>query len=258
MSKTIFITGAGHGFGRGVALGLARKGHKVIAASQIWSHVWDLRSEAKGQGLDLEVIKLDLRDNIDKRHALSYDIDILVNNAGIMESGSMAEIPVDRVRESFETNVFCHLELMQGFVRKMIEKGQGKVVWLSSVVGISKIPFFGTYCATKHAIEAIAWAMKGELEPYGIKVAVINPGPYLTGFNNTGAESVHQWYDPEKNLIKFPEHIDFVDHQYDPQEMIDAMVEVIPADSHMYRTVKPDEFVDRLKKIQANEWDAKI
>jgi short-subunit dehydrogenase len=258
MNKTIFITGAGHGFGRGLALGLARKGHKVIAASQIWPQVWDLRGEAREQGLDLEVIKLDLRDDIDRRHALAYDIDILVNNAGIMESGAMAEIPVDRVRESFETNVFCHLELMQGFVRKMIEQGHGKVIWLSSVTGILKIPFFGTYCATKHAIEAIAWAMKEELKPYGITVATINPGAYLTGFNDTGAESAYQWYDPEKQLIKFPEHVDWLNHQIDPQEMIDVMVEVIPADSHLYRTVKPDEAVDMLKQMQANEWDAKI
>ena len=178
MGKTIFITGAGHGFGKGVALGLAKAGHKVIAAVQIWPQVWDLRCEAREQALELEVIKLDLRDNIDRQHALTYDIDILVNNAGIMESGSMAEIPIERVRESFETNVFSHLELTQGFVHKMIKQGHGKVIWISSVAGILKRPFLGTYCATKHAIEAIAWAMKEELVPYGIKVATINPGGF--------------------------------------------------------------------------------
>jgi short-subunit dehydrogenase len=258
MGKTIFITGAGHGFGKGVSLGLAKAGHKVIAAAQIWPQVWDLRSEAQEQGLELEVIKFDLRDNIDLQHALTYDIDILVNNAGIMERGAMAEIPIERVRESFETNVFRHLELTQGFVRKMIKQGYGKVIWISSVAGILKSPFGGTYSATKHAIEAIAWAMKEELEPYGVKVATINPGAYRTGFNDTGAETVYQWYDPEKNLIKVPERAGFLSHQRDPQEMIDAMVEVISADTHLYRTVKPDEIVDMLKQSQANEWKARV
>lgn len=258
MSKTILITGAGHGFGKGVAFGLAKAGHKVIAAAQIWPQVWDLRCEAKEQAIELEVIKLDIRDYIDQQHALTYDIDILVNNAGIMESGAMVEIPVERVRESFETNVFSHLELTQSFVRKMIKQGQGKVIWISSMAGILKVPFVGTYCATKHAIEAIAWTMKEELEPYGVKVATINPGDFRTGFNDTGAESMYQWYDPEKSLIKLPDYRDVLSHQNDPQEMIDIMVEVIPSDHHLYRTVKPDDTADMMKQFQANEWKAEL
>ncbi len=115
MSKTILITGAGHGFGKGVAFGLAMAGHKVIATAQIWPQVWDLKCEAKdladklGVDLDIEVVKLDIRDPIDRQHALKYDIDILVNNAGIAETGAMVDIPMERVRESFETNVFSHL-----------------------------------------------------------------------------------------------------------------------------------------------------
>lgn len=89
MSKTILITGAGNGFGKGTAFGLARADHRVIAAAQIWPQVWDLRTESKEQALELEVIKLDVRDGIDQQNALTYDIDILVNNAGIMESGAM-------------------------------------------------------------------------------------------------------------------------------------------------------------------------
>jgi short-subunit dehydrogenase len=261
MSKTILITGAGHGFGKGIALGLAKAGNKVIAAAQIWPQVWDLRCEAKEQAIELDVIKLDIRDDIDRRHALTYDIDILVNNAGIVEIGPMAEIPIDRVRESFETNVFSHLELMQGFVHKMIKQGHGKVIWISSEDGIETDEFAGTYCATKHAIEAIAWAMKKELAPYGIQVATINPGAYRTGFNDIGLDTINQWYDPEKNLIKPPDTskiAEFLSQQRDPQEMIDVMVEVIPDDNHMYRTVKPDEDVDGLKQFQANVWKEEV
>jgi short-subunit dehydrogenase len=175
-----------------------------------------------------------------------------------MESGAMVDIPLERVRESFETNVFSHLELTQGFARKMIKQGHGKVIWISSVAGILKVPFVGTYCATKHAIEAIGWAMKKELEPYGVKVATINPGAFRTGFNDTGAESVYQWYDPDKNLIKLPDFRDVFSHQKDPQEMIDIMVEVILSDHHLYRTVKPDETANMMKQSQANEWKGEL
>ena len=124
MSKRILITGAGHGFGKGVTFGLAKAGHKVIAATQIWPQAWDLRCEAEEQAIELKVVKLDIRDYIDQQHALTYDIDILVNNTGIMESDAMVEIPMERVRESFETNVFSHLELTHSFVHKMIKQGQ--------------------------------------------------------------------------------------------------------------------------------------
>jgi short-subunit dehydrogenase len=88
--------------------------------------------------------------------------------------------------------VFSLLELTQGFVRKMIKQGQGKVIWISSMAEILNASFVGTYCATKHAIEAIAWTMKEELKPYGMKVATITPGLFRTGFNDTGAESMYQ------------------------------------------------------------------
>ena len=170
----------------------------------------------------------------------------------------MGEISVERVRELFETNVFSHLELTQGFVRKMIKQGHCKVIWISSMAGILKVPFVGTYCATKHAIEAIAWTMKEELKPYGVKVATINPSLFRTGFNDTGVENMYQWYDPEKSLIKLPDYRDALSHQSDPQEMIDTMVEVIPSDHHLYRTVKPDKTVDMIKQFQANEWKAEL
>jgi|ERR1035437_4080105 short-subunit dehydrogenase len=141
LNKTMLITGAGNGFSKGVAFGLAKAGHKVIAAVHIWPQVWNLRCEAKEQSIEIEVIKLDILDYIDQQHALTYDIDILVNNAGIMESGAMVDIPLERVRESFETNVFSYLELTQGFAHKMIKQGYGKVIWISSMAGILKVSF---------------------------------------------------------------------------------------------------------------------
>lgn len=254
MSKKILITGASSGFGRGAAIELARLGHQVVATAEAWPLVRSLRADAAAAGVTLEVIKLNLLDEIDVDHAGSFDPDILVLNAGVMESGSVIDIPLQRVRESFEINVFGHLALAQKIVPKMVARGSGKVVWTSSMGGILVIPFVGVYCATKHAIEGIASSMRAELEPYGVKVATVNPGVFGTGFNDTGAESHVQWYDAEKAVIPMPDFGDSLADQYDPQEMIDAMVEIIPAEDHLYRTMRPLATIDVAKQWQESEW----
>lgn len=254
MPQKILITGASSGFGRGTALELARQGHEVIAAAETWPQVRSLRADARDAGVTLNVIKLNLLDSLDIEHAGSFDVDVLVLNAGIMESGAMVDIPLQRVRESFDINVFGHLQLVQAIVPKMIVRKSGKIVWTSSMGGILVVPFLGTYCATKHAIEAIAGSMKAELEQFGIKIATINPGVFGTGFNDTGAESYVQWYDADTALVPMPDFGPSLAEQFDPQEMIDAMVEVIPADDHLYRTMRPMETIDAAKQWQQTEW----
>ncbi|MDL9938881.1 SDR family oxidoreductase [Gordonia sp. ABSL1-1] len=254
MPQRILITGASSGFGRGTALELARQGHEVIATAETWPQVRSLRAGAHEAGVTLEVIKLNLLDSIDITHASSYDVDVLVLNAGVMEGGAVVDIPLQRVRESFEINVFGHLQLVQAIVPRMIARGSGKIVWTSSMGGILVVPFLGAYCATKHAIEAIAGSMKAELEQFGIKVATVNPGVFGTGFNDTGAESYVQWYDAETAHVPMPDFGPSLAEQYNPQEMIDAMVEIIPAEEHLYRTMRPTATIDAAKAWQHTEW----
>jgi NADP-dependent 3-hydroxy acid dehydrogenase YdfG len=254
MSQKILITGASSGFGRGSAIELARQGHQVVAAAETWPQVRGLRADAAAAGVEMEVIKLNLLDGIDIAHAGSFDPDVLVLNAGVMEGGSIADIPMQRVRESFDINVFGHLQLVQAILPRMVARRSGKVVWTSSMGGILVVPFLGIYCATKHAIEAIAGSMKAELAPFGIKVATVNPGVFGTGFNDTGAESFVQWYDADKAVVPMPDFSGSLLDQADPQEMIDAMVEIIPADEHLYRTMRPLATIDAAKQWQATEW----
>jgi NADP-dependent 3-hydroxy acid dehydrogenase YdfG len=254
MSQKILITGASSGFGRGSAIELARQGHQVVAAAETWPQVRGLRADAAAAGVEMEVIKLNLLDGIDIAHAGSFDPDVLVLNAGVMEGGSIADIPMQRVRESFDINVFGHLQLVQAILPRMVARRSGKVVWTSSMGGILVVPFLGIYCATKHAIEAIAGSMKAELAPFGIKVATVNPGVFGTGFNDTGAESFVQWYDADKAVVPMPDFSGSLHDQADPQEMIDAMVEIIPADEHLYRTMRPLATIDAARQWQATEW----
>lgn len=254
MGKTILITGAATGFGRGVALGLAARGHNVIAGCQIWPQVWELRNVAKVEDVEMQVIKLDVLNEIDRTSAFGLEIDVLFNNAGIMESGPMVEIPMSVFRSVFETNVFAALELAQGFARAMVKRGSGRIVWTSSVAGLVKVPFDGAYAASKHAVEGICSAMHQELKPYGVEVITVNPGAFRTGFNDTGMESMDQWWNQGERVVDhWP--VRELTHQHDPAEMIEAIIEVIEADKPLYRTVRPVGAEEMVRKEQAEIWN---
>ncbi|PYZ91896.1 short-chain dehydrogenase [Salipaludibacillus keqinensis] len=261
MSKTIFITGAGSGLGKGTAIGLAKKGHKVIASVEIISQVTSLREEAEKAGVDLEVIKLDITNKRDQQLIEDYDYDVFVANAAIGEGGPISEIPVDRVRAIYETNVFSTLENAQIAAKKFVKKKQGKIIFLSSIVGIVAMPYLGAYSSSKHAIEAIAKTMKAELEEFGVQVATINPGPFETGFNDRMFEEKSKWFENENHFTKkesMEETEKILDEQYDPKNMIDKMVEVIESDRHHFRTAYPQETEDNMKSYEQETWESKV
>ena len=267
MPKTILITGAGSGFGEGAAVGLAQIGHQVIATAQISPQVAALRRKAAELGLpNLRVEKLDLLDSYDVAHAQTWDIDVLWNDAGVGESGPVSEIPLDLVRRNFEVNVFKPLELTQGFIRKWIPAGKkGKIVFTSSMGGLFTPAGWGVYVSTKHALEAIAEAMQQELAPFGIKVQTINPGAYLTGFNETMADTAFRWLDDSRNFTKrarlratFNSLLAQPDGHLDPKEMIDRMIEIVPADTGKFRNVVPKSVEDMIKRSQEAGWENRI
>ena len=261
MTKTIFITGAGSGLGRGTALGLAKRGHRVIATTEITSQKTDLMREAKEQGLNMDVLKLDITNERDRKLIDMYDFDVFVANAAINEGGALGEVPMDRFRAIFEVNVFATLESVQHAARKLVKKGSGKIVFLSSMAGIITTPFGGPYAMTKHAIEGLALTLKDELEPFGVQVATINPGAYNTGFNDRAAEEKWKWFDESRHFTR-KEDMEKQDaglkNQLDPEDMIEKMIEIIPADHHKFRTAYPEEMEKKMKKTEKERWDMEI
>ena len=256
-SRRVLITGATSGFGAGVALQLARARFDVTAAGQTWQQVTALRERAAQEETRLEVIKLDLLDSTDLEHAADRDVDVLILNAGVQEAGALVDIPLDRVRRSFEVNVLGHLDLAQRLIPGMMKRKKGKVVWMSSQAGLMGVPFLGTYSATKHAIEAIASTMKAELNPFGIAVATVNPGLYRTGFNETGAETYGQWSGQREVRIPMPDAAPLMALQHDPQPMIDAIVDMVRDRRSPYRTMLPEDAVLEAKAAQALGWTQK-
>lgn len=262
-TKTILITGAGSGLGKGTAIGLAKQNYNVIAGVEIWPQFTKLKEEVVKLGLKMEIVKLDITNKEEREKVLEMygdKVDILVNNAAIGETGPIAEIPVDKFRKNMEVNVFSTLELTQLFIKKFIPKNKGKIVFISSIAGIKTFPFFGPYCATKFALESIASSLYDELKSYGINVCTINPGPYNTGFNDRMFDSKDLWYDKNKNFTNqhdFTPMKNFLEYnQYDPKEMIDFMIKTIPLDNHKYRLMdtKKNEIIEEGFMTQRELW----
>lgn len=253
--STILITGAGTGFGKEVSLRLAEAGHDVIAGVEIIAQVTALRAAATERGVAPRVEKLDVTDPDDREAAQAWDVDVLLNNAGISEGGSTVDIPADHLRRQFEVNVFGPVLLTQGIATSMIARGGGRIVFMSAVAGLTTDPFTGAYAASKHAVEAFADALHQELAEFGIRVATINPGPFLTGFNDTMFETWKTWRDDPAARVFDYEKLAFPHEQYDPEPVFETTVKVLTGEDTAYRHVAPTEIVDSTKRQLAEVWD---
>ena len=243
MSKTVMITGAGSGFGKGAALALAGRGHTVIATTETAAQAEALAAEAP----QLTVAKLDITTD-DVAKAAGWDLDVLIDNAGAGQTGPMADVPLDRVRRLFEVNVFGTIAVTQAVLPRMVAKGSGRIIIMSSIAGVLSAPAFGPYSMTKHALEAMGKAMRAELADQGVDVCLINPGPYLTGFNDRMADSMWDWFGSDAVNAEatplFEMMRDFVKNdQRDPVEVIDKLVELTEADTTEEHNFVPPELV---------------
>ena len=246
MKKNVMITGAGSGFGKLTALALAARGHHVIATTETDAQAQTLREQAP----QLEVHRLDITTD-DVFKTLDWDIDVLINNAGAGETGPIADVPLDRVRHLFEVNVFGTLRVTQVVLRSMVANKRGRVIIMSSIAGGVAAPAFGPYAMTKHALEAMGKAMRAEVAPLGIDVTLINPGPYLTGFNDRMAESMWEWFGDESlngsEADLFRVIGDFVTTgQRDPSEVANRLVELVEADTTTENNFVPEDIKAQL------------
>ncbi|WP_433062027.1 SDR family oxidoreductase [Dactylosporangium sp. CS-033363] len=251
----VLITGCGTGFGHEVAMRLAEKGFDVIASVEIWAQVQTLKRQAERRGVRLQVEKLDVTDDGDRRKALSWGVEVLVNNAGVGEGGSTLDIPGANIRREFETNVTGPLLLTQGIAKQMVKRGKGRIVWVSSREGLNVNPFTGIYAASKHAIEAIAETMAMELQEFGVEVATVNPGPFLTGFNDRMFQTWQSWEDdPSERLFDYSK-LAFPRAQFDPEPVFATMTAVAAGEVDSFRNLEPKSMIDETKHLQQVPWE---
>ncbi|MEK4554022.1 SDR family oxidoreductase [Jeotgalicoccus sp. FSL K6-3177] len=255
MTQTVLITGAGTGFGKNIAFALAEKDHPVIATVEVMSQVSALEQEARERGVKMKIEKLDVTNPKDREKAWAWDIDVLVNNAAVKEGGSLVDIPEANLRHQFEANVFGPILLTKGFARKMVENKQGRIVFVSSVSGITTNPLSGPYSGSKHTVEAFAMALSKELQEFNVEVSTINPGPYLTGFNDREFETWKNWEIDLDDTVFDYRKTAFPSEQFDPEEVTEPAIKVILGETDQYRNVIPEKMVSQLQDTQKSVWN---
>ncbi len=188
--KTVLITGASSGIGWATAQYLADKGYKVFGTTRSLQKRSDIVSQAKEKyGDNLQFLEMDVtNDNSVKAGVAKViqqagGIDNLVCNAGFGVYGSIEEMPLEAAQKQFDLNVFGYLRTLQAVIPHMREKKAGRIVLVSSMAGITAIPFQVHYSASKYAIESFTEGLRQELRPFGIKVAAVRPGDIQTNFN---------------------------------------------------------------------------
>lgn len=180
-----FITGCSTGFGRELVGLLLRQGYRVVATAR---DVTKISGLVEGHEADALALALDVTDADAIKHAVKQAeekfgrIDVLVNNAGYGYFGALEEGEDAQVRMMFDTNVFGLIDMTKAVLPGMRARRSGFVVNLSSIGGLVSFPGTGYYTATKHAVEALSEALSQEVAPLGIKVLIVEPGPFRTDF----------------------------------------------------------------------------
>ena len=249
MPKTVLITGAGSGFGLGAALELAKRGHKVIATTETDRQAAEL-AKAHPQ---LTVAKLDITDPKDLTKLDLYDIDVFIANAAMGQTGPLSVIPLERLRKVFEVNVFGTFAVTQRVAQKMRKKKSGRILIVSSIAGVRAGVGSGPYAMTKHALQAFGTALRAELAAFNVDVALINPGPFATGFNDRMANDPGPWFDRKS---ADPEDVKAMDAlvqritvgQLDPADVVKRYVELVEADKTELVNFIPPDIVERMSR----------
>jgi NAD(P)-dependent dehydrogenase (short-subunit alcohol dehydrogenase family) len=179
-----FITGASRGFGALITKEALAAGDAVVATARNPQHVTD----AIGSHANLLAVKLDVTDESQAKAATAAaierfgKIDILVNNAGYGLLGAVEEATPQEVESMYATNVFGLLKVTQAVLPQMRKQRSGHILNISSIGGYQGYPGWGAYCSTKFAVEGLSESLASEVETFGIKVTVVEPGFFRTDF----------------------------------------------------------------------------
>lgn len=186
--NVVVITGLAQGIGREVALRLAAAGTKVAGCDIDKEGVESLRTELEGMGCDPLLSVLDVSDRSgikafrDEVLAECGHVDTVLSNVGIGFFGPFEEVDLEQASRCLEINVMGTAATLQAFVPSMRERGRGRLIAVSSLVGQVPFPFESIYSATKFAVEGMVLSLRYEVEPFGIQVALVQPAQVSTRF----------------------------------------------------------------------------
>ncbi|MBU6324867.1 MAG: SDR family NAD(P)-dependent oxidoreductase [Bacteroidetes bacterium] len=185
------ITGVSGGLGRALAAAVAKEGHIAVGTLRKAEQVAEYEAICPGftRGIVLDVNQHDaVRQEVQKLLSAYGSVDVLVNNAGYGLFGAIEETDMDEARAQMETNFFGALAMCQALIPTMRERRSGCIIQISSIAGFRGTNGLGIYNASKFALEGMSEAMAQELQPFGIRVILVEPGPFRTAW--AGSSSV--------------------------------------------------------------------
>jgi NAD(P)-dependent dehydrogenase (short-subunit alcohol dehydrogenase family) len=171
--RVAVVTGASSGIGQAIARQLAADGFRVFGAS---------RSAPAETVVGIENVTIDVGDDASVSEGVTRivgeagGIDVLVNNAGYLCAGAIEEVSLEDAKAQFETNYFGVVRMSVAVLPGMREQGRGSIISISSLAGLVPVPFWGQYNASKFAVEGLMETLRHEVRPFGIQIAMVEPG----------------------------------------------------------------------------------
>lgn len=271
ITKNVLITGASRGIGLLTAKTAAKAGHHVIAAMR---HLNNQNSEtatelllwAETHNYSLEVAEIDVTDEASVNSAVrsledKLSIDVLINNAGIMPCGITEAYTPEQITACLDINVVGVARTCRAVLPFMRSRNSGLLIHVSSNAGRLAMPFFGLYCASKWALEALAESMHYELASFGIQSIIVEPGGHGTDLIENPPSPVDQEclasYDmiaeaPPRVLAMFRDHFAQNDPSTDAQNVADRICALIAMEERPIRTTVGDSMrVDQINRQTA-------
>lgn len=236
-NKIWFITGISSGLGKALAQTVIENGDFVIGTfrNQTQADVFNNQHKDEAFAFVLDITQPEQIDRTFKRVKDEFGrVDVLVNNAGFGFAGAVEETSSDEVRAVFEANFFGALKLTQAFLPLLRQQKSGHIIQISSHGGFKAFAGFGIYNASKFALEGFSEALAQEVSPLGIKLTIVEPGPFRTSFAGSGLKLAEQTIaDYDETAGVFRERIKGVDgkQEGDPDKAAKAIFEIAQLDN---------------------------
>jgi len=206
--KNAVVTGTSSGIGLSSCITLAKAGYRVFAGMRNLTKSDELTQAAEQAGVTVELLELDINDEQSLTSAFAKvtaqgGTEVLVNNAGVGGATPLEITPLDEHKQLFETNYFGMVRCIQAVLPQMREKGSGAIVNVSSVEGRIAVPNQAPYSASKWAVEGMSEALAHEVQRFGIRVVIVEPGVIMTKiFENSAPATRYDKTSPYKDIMR--------------------------------------------------------
>ncbi len=253
--SVVLITGCSSGFGEATAIAFAQRGHTVVATMRDPAKASAALTEASKS---VECVQLDVTDAAARDRVVQGvldqhgRIDILINNAGQLIVSSIEDTDETLARHLFDVNYFAVVEMMRKVMPIMREQGNGRIVNVTAMGGIFSTALFGSYCASKHALDGISAVADIEMRGFGVRVATVLPGQFVTSIaKNAPPSTISAPYQPIQEALTRDRAGRAADFLEDVSGVVDAVVSAATDADPTPRALAGKGMVEELRTVVA-------